>query len=257
MFPGADGRSRPADDDHGSCAKAGSTRRRHPGRPRRRPLLRRPLGRRTGAPGGIHRISYNPGAPTARLEADPTLRRRPPARGRTSTPRSSTDPDGEALTYDWDLDGDGVFEIKDAGPTRTKAFNKAEQDKLQSRRKEPRTAVVAVRVERRRRAEQRRRKSPSTRATTRRRCTIIKPLTSFEWAVGRRNHLDGSAKTRRAATTSSTPLALLLDDETGLIARPARRPAMSIRCRPSPGSAGRNSWRPNTTIRPTSKSICG
>ncbi|HEX6666492.1 MAG TPA: PQQ-dependent sugar dehydrogenase [Solirubrobacterales bacterium] len=71
--------------------------------------------------GTIHRISYDPHAPVARLSADKRWGDAPlqvqfDAGG-------STDPDGDPLTYHWDLDGDGDFEAA-AGPAkRTTTFN--------------------------------------------------------------------------------------------------------------------------------------
>jgi glucose/arabinose dehydrogenase len=72
--------------------------------------------------GSIHRISYDPGAPVARLSADRLwgeldLTVEFDASG-------STDPDEEALEYAWDFDDDGTFETKGGG-VRKKTFSTA------------------------------------------------------------------------------------------------------------------------------------
>ena len=145
-----------------------------------------------GAPGGIHRISYNPGAPTARLEADPPYGVNLPLNVDFDA-ASSSDPDGESLQYDWDMDGDGVFELEDAGPTQSKSFTKAEQDKLKSEEKSL-NPVVAVRV------TDGEGLSSVAKVTvypgdSPPQVQITKPLPSFEWVVGDEIKLDGSAKT--------------------------------------------------------------
>lgn len=59
--------------------------------------------------GAIHKISYAPGAPTARLSANPPYGTSLPLHV-TFNAGASTDPQGEPLEYDWDLDGNGSFE---------------------------------------------------------------------------------------------------------------------------------------------------
>jgi glucose/arabinose dehydrogenase len=71
----------------------------------------------------LHRISYQPGSPLARLAADKEwgaldLTVHFDAGG-------SEDPDGGALDYAWDLDGDGLFESA-GGSSRTLTFKKPE-----------------------------------------------------------------------------------------------------------------------------------
>jgi glucose/arabinose dehydrogenase len=160
------------------------------------------LGDENGAPGAIHRITYNPGAPTARLTATPPYGVNLPLNV-TFDAAGSSDPDGESLQYDWDMDGDGAFELEDAGPTQSKSFTKAEQDKLKSEEKSL-NPVVAVRV------------TDGGGLSSVAKVTvypgdsppqvqITKPLPSFEWTVGEELKLDGSAKTADGAEVV-TPL---------------------------------------------------
>ena len=72
---------------------------------------------------GLHRISYDPGAPSAELVAD---REWGWLVGGEFTANfdagGSTDPEGKALSYAWDLDGNGTYEDKGNSPQRTLTF---------------------------------------------------------------------------------------------------------------------------------------
>jgi glucose/arabinose dehydrogenase len=81
--------------------------------------------------GAVHRIVYAPGAPSARLSATPRWGELPLEVELDAS--ESTDPDDEALEYEWDLDGNGSFEVK-GGETQTKTYAEAKN------------VVVAVRV---------------------------------------------------------------------------------------------------------------
>ncbi|MGH8867301.1 MAG: PQQ-dependent sugar dehydrogenase [Actinomycetes bacterium] len=72
--------------------------------------------------GSLHRVSYSAGnaAPTARITTTPA----PPSGSAPLTVRfdasTSTDPNGDPLSYAWDLDGDGQFDDSfAASPSRT------------------------------------------------------------------------------------------------------------------------------------------
>jgi glucose/arabinose dehydrogenase len=82
--------------------------------------------------GAIHRVSYVPGGPTARLEASPQWGEALPLEV-TLDASESSDPDEGPLEFDWDLDGDGTFETPGEA-VRVEEFATAEN------------RVVAVRV---------------------------------------------------------------------------------------------------------------
>jgi len=98
--------------------------------------------------GEIHRISYRPNAPTARLKAEPPFGLYD-SEGKfkaTFDASGSSDPDSQPLTYEWDLDEDGTFEP--GGSKKTLTFTEAEQEEREAA-KPPLSPnrVIAVRVE--------------------------------------------------------------------------------------------------------------
>jgi len=97
------------------------------------------------APGAIHRITYAPGSPTARLSADPQWGPVDPDPLQVELDATeSSDPAEEPLTYAWDLDGDGEFEAPGSS-TRTVEFTKAEVEEAEAKEESP-NRIVAVRV---------------------------------------------------------------------------------------------------------------
>lgn len=84
-----------------------------------------------GGTGAINRISYEPGAPTARLSAGPRWGEDLPLEVNFDASKS-TDPDEEALSYEWDTNNDGMF--VSGAATRTVAFGNDQNE------------IVAVRV---------------------------------------------------------------------------------------------------------------
>jgi len=127
--------------------------------------------------GSIHRISYDPGAPVARLQADPRWGPTPLQVALDAT--ASSDPNGETLAYEWDLDGNGTFETE-AGPTLTHVYSVSAN------------VDVAVRV------RDGKGKESVARATlypgdTPPQPSIEAPSESFTWGVGQQIEFEGSA----------------------------------------------------------------
>ncbi|MWV31754.1 PQQ-dependent sugar dehydrogenase [Rathayibacter iranicus] len=75
---------------------------------------------------GLYRIDYAEGnkAPQARFTATPLSASQTPLEV-TFDAKASTDPEGDALTYDWDFDGDGTFDA--TGVTAKKTYTELGQ----------------------------------------------------------------------------------------------------------------------------------
>ena len=100
--------------------------------------------------GEIHRIAYRPNSPTARLEAKPPYGLYDGSGDFETTLDASkaTDPESDPLTYEWDLDEDGVFEISGSEKTQELTFTEAEQEAREAAKpKLSANRVIAVRVE--------------------------------------------------------------------------------------------------------------
>lgn len=129
--------------------------------------------------GAVHRITYAPGAPRARLSADTQYSADVEHEFHLDASESS-DPDGEALEFEWDLDGNGSFETK-GGETKTVKFTEAKN------------VVVAVRV------EDGKGLTNTAKLTlypgdTPPVPTIAKPTEGTQWGVGDEITLQGSGK---------------------------------------------------------------
>jgi glucose/arabinose dehydrogenase len=142
--------------------------------------------------GAIHKITYNPGAPTAKLTASPPYGTEFPLQVSFDATKS-TDPDGSPteLEYDWDLDGNGTFELLDAGPTQTRDYTEAEQEQREENL-EPLNRLATVRVTD---ADHLSAVAtvtvyPGDKPPT---PTIDEPSTSLQWGVGDEIHLHGLA----------------------------------------------------------------
>lgn len=139
--------------------------------------------------GAIHRITYSPGVPTAKLSANPPYGTTLPLKV-TFDASGSSDPDGQQLSYAWDLNGNGTFETS-GGETRTLEFTKAELEEEEAK-EESLNKVVAVRV-----------KDPDGNTSVARvtvypgdsppQPKIDSPPASLTWGVGDEIHLKGSA----------------------------------------------------------------
>jgi glucose/arabinose dehydrogenase len=147
------------------------------------------MGDEMGAPGSIHRISYSPGAPTARLSANPPYGTALPLHV-TLDASESSDPQKEPLQYEWDLDGNGTFETL-GGETKELEFTKEELEK-EEKEGESLNRVVAVRVK------------DGEGHTSVARVTLYpgdsppevkikSPLASQKWGVGDKIELEGAA----------------------------------------------------------------
>ena len=122
-------------------------------------------------PGSVHRISYFSGnqPPVARLEVDKA--RAPGPLSASFDAGASSDADGDPLSYEWDLEGDGSFEAATATSVNARSFSAEEN------------ATVAVRV-----------KDPSGASSVDRvtvypydtppELLLAEPLSTLEWAVG-------------------------------------------------------------------------
>jgi glucose/arabinose dehydrogenase len=103
-------------------------------------------------PGAIHKITYAPGAPTARLKASPQWGSVESGPLQVTLDASaSSDPNKDPLEYDWDLDGDGQFEITNGEKTQQLEFTKKQLEEIEAQaelneEKPKLNRVVAVRV---------------------------------------------------------------------------------------------------------------
>jgi glucose/arabinose dehydrogenase len=100
-------------------------------------------------PGSIHRVSYysDNQPPVARLTATPEWGPELPEGFHSMLDASgSSDPEGEALTYEWDLDGDGTYELSEAGPTQEVTYHDEGEHFVAVRVRDEKDAVSVARV---------------------------------------------------------------------------------------------------------------
>jgi glucose/arabinose dehydrogenase len=142
--------------------------------------------------GAVHKITYAPGAPKAVLTADTQYSLDVEHEFHLDASASS-DPTGETLSFEWDLDGNGSFETS-GGETKSKKFTEAKN------------VVVSVRVE----------DENGLTSTAKLTLypgdvppvpTISAPLESTKWGVGDEIHLSGSAKNSEDETVEPLFLA--------------------------------------------------
>ena len=131
--------------------------------------------------GTIHRIRYleGNGAPTARFTATPSTGPAPLTVNFNAA--ASTDPDLDALDFDWDLDGNGSYEIVDGGATRSTTYTTAG------------TRVVGLRVRDAFGGEGSTTRTVNVGATTPPVPVIDTPSASLKWSVGQTISFSGHA----------------------------------------------------------------
>ena len=126
----------------------------------------------------LHRISYEPVQPTAKLSADKEWGETPLKV--TFDAGGSVDPTGQGLTYKWDLDGNGTFETS-GGATQTRTYetaaNKTISVKVTTAANISSTASIAIYPG----------DSPPA-------VSIDTPASTLTWGVGQQISFSGSAK---------------------------------------------------------------
>jgi len=154
--------------------------------------------------GEIHRIAYRPNSPVARVEAKPPYGLYTSGEFKTTVDASkSSDPNGDPLTYEWDLNEDGVFEISGSQKAQSLTYTEAEQLSRESKGESP-NRVVTVRVEDDENLASVARITiyPGDKPPT---VTITKPTASQKWKVGDLVKLEGTGIGLEGEITSPRP----------------------------------------------------
>jgi glucose/arabinose dehydrogenase len=147
----------------------------------------------TPSSGSIHKITYSSGnqPPVAKLTVD---------REWGATPleahfdaAGSTDADGEALTYEWDLTGEGAFGKAGSESSKTKTFQDSKNHVVAVRVKDAKGASSVARVT----------IYPGDSPPE---PVIDEPSPSIEWTVGQPIHFAGTASDEQDGTVPSTSL---------------------------------------------------
>ncbi|MCW2988514.1 MAG: sugar dehydrogenase [Solirubrobacterales bacterium] len=136
--------------------------------------------------GAIHRIAYDPNAPTAKLTVDSPWAESPSGIFHFDA-SGSTGPHGEALTYAWDLNDDGIFDEELGESEVTKSFGDSFNHvvKVQVENSAGKKNVAGLTV------------YPGD---TPPEPKIIKPTSSLKWSVGQNIEIEGSANDKQDGT---------------------------------------------------------
>lgn len=147
--------------------------------------------------GSIHRIGFSETAPTARLDAEPPygLYDSEGNFKTTLNASASSDPNqsSASLTYEWDLNEDGVYESSGSAQTKIVTFTEAEQEaREKANPKKSANRIVAVRVKDNEGSTSVARITvyPGDKPPT---VTITSPLASQKWSVGDTISLNATA----------------------------------------------------------------
>ncbi len=132
--------------------------------------------------GTIHRVSYDPGAPQARLSSNRQWGTTLPL-SVTFDASASTGAEGHSLLYEWDLDGDGNYEAATSVPTKTVTYAEAKNVNASVRVKDAsspsHTAIARMTI------------YPGDSPP---KVAISEPSSSLTWGVGQQLKFAGTAK---------------------------------------------------------------
>lgn len=144
-------------------------------------------------PGAIHRISFDPDSPQARLDADaPTWGDVPLTLEFDAG--ESTDPQGEPLEYEWDLDGDGSFDAPTDADTATETYEDPSENRKAAVRvldSQGKQSVAQLTV------------YPGDTPPV---PEIEEPIETLEWSVGQPIHFAGGAEDDEDGALTGTRL---------------------------------------------------
>ncbi len=144
-------------------------------------------------PGSIHRISYSSGnqPPVAHLTASPQWGASPLTAQFDAT--GSSDPDGEGLSYEWDLQGDGSYESPTGTGTKSRKFSDTQNHTVAVRVRDGKGATSTARV-------------TVYPGDTPPNPEITEPGASLAWGVGQPIEFEGSASDAQDGNLAGTSL---------------------------------------------------